>query len=602
MGVTPSRKLAVILHADVVGSTALVRLDETLAHQRIQEVFRRFSKTIHSYNGTAHEIRGDALVAEFARASDAVSASLAFQAINAAHNEQLPDDIRPIIRVGIAMGEVVIADNTMTGEGVVLAQRLEQLAEPGGVVVQESVSEIVPSRLPFEFESMGKKRLKGFNKSVSTFAARLERGADMPAPDATESDSEEVVTDPIKDQPPPVPDEKPSIAVLPFNNMSGDPEQEYFSDGITEDIITALSKVSDLLVIARNSTFIYKGKAVDIKQVGRDQGVRFVLEGSVRKAVKRVRVTAQLIDASTGHHLWAERYDRDLEDIFAVQDEIMRKIVSALDIHIREGEQARFWSSGTENLEAWECVRIGSDLLHGYRKDDLREVMRLGQQAIELDPEYAAAWILMSWYHSHVCDDTTRPEEERKRANESVLECARHALEYDPHCAEAYISLGMYHLDMNEHEAAIENANKSVELAPNHAYNIAISAAILNKCGEPALALERMRKAMRLSPVHPTWFLHILGQASRLADKNSEAIDAYEKMVVRQPDALVGHLSLATIFGETNQIEKAKASATEVLRIDPDFSTRQYMDSLSYRNPAEATRFGKGLRKAGLPK
>jgi len=294
-----------------------------------------------------------------------------------------------------------------------------------------------------------------------------------------------------------LPDE-PSIAVLPFTNMSSEPEQEYFSDGITEDIITALSKVSDLLVIARNSTFIYKDRAVDVKQVGRDQGVRYVLEGSVRKAGNRVRVTAQLVDATTSKHRWAERYDRDLEDIFAVQDEITREIVSALDVNLREGEQARFWSSGTKNLEAWECVRLGSDLLNAYRAEDIPEVMRLCQRAIDVDPEYAAAWVLLAWSHFHVADDSGHPEEERERALESVRDCAQRALEYDPSCAEAYVALGLYHLSSEEHDAAMQNANRSVELAPNHASNVATSAAILNKCGHPERAIERIRKAMLL--------------------------------------------------------------------------------------------------------
>jgi tetratricopeptide (TPR) repeat protein len=227
--------------------------------------------------------------------------------------------------------------------------------------------------------------------------------------------------------------------------------------------------------------------------------------------------------------------------------------------------------------------------------------MRLGQRAIDIDPEYAAAWVLLSWYHVHVNEDTTRPQNEREQANDAVLDCARRALEYDSHCAEAYASLGIYHLNLGEQDAAIENTNKSVELAPNHANNIAISAAILNKCGEPELAVERIRKAMRLSPVHPTWFMHILGEACRLGGKNDEAIVAYRALVSRQPDALVGHISLAAIFGEMSQLENAKMSAAEVLRINPKFSTRNYVDGLSYSDPAEAVRFEQGLRNAGLP-
>ncbi len=396
---------------------------------------------------------------------------------------------------------------------------------------------------------------------------------------------------------------EPSIAVLPFTNLSSDPEQEFFSDGITEDIITALSKVSALMVIASNSTFTYKGKAVDVKQVGRDQGVHYVLEGSVRKAGNRVRVTAKLIDATTGQHRWADRYDRDLVDIFAVQDEITRKIVSELDVHLREGEQARYWSSGTENLEAWECVRLGSDLLNAFQAKDIPEVMRLFQRAIDLDPEYAVAWVWLAWSHFHVADDYEYmyAKEECERALKSVRDCARQALELDPSCAEAYSSLGLYHLSSREHEEAMKNANKSVVMAPNHASIIAISAAILNKCGQPEKAIERIRKAMRLSPVYPTWFLMIFGQASRLVGRADAAIDAYCELTNREPDSLDSHISLAEIFGELNRVNEAKASAIEVLRINPDFSISKYVEDLAYIDPAENLRFKEGLRKAGLP-
>ena len=260
-----------IVHADVVSSTELVRLNETVADQRIQDAFRRFSKEIVSHDGIAHEIRGDALVAEFAKASDAVMAFLAFQDANTSRNDELPDDIRPVLRIGIALGEVVVTDNRMTGEGVVLAQRLEQLAEPGGVCIQDAAYQTVPKRLPFDYENLGDRELKGFDEPVRAYAARRKSEAQPEVAPQLEQESLKLP-------------EEPSIAVLPFANISGDPEQEYFSDGITEDIITALSRIPGLLVIARNSTMVYKGKAVDIKQVGREQGVRYVLEGSVRKA------------------------------------------------------------------------------------------------------------------------------------------------------------------------------------------------------------------------------------------------------------------------------------------------------------------------------
>ena len=400
----------------------------------------------------------------------------------------------------------------------------------------------------------------------------------------------------------PLPDE-PSIAILPFTNMSGDPEQEYFSDGITEDIITSLSKIKNLLVIARNSTFTYKGKSVDVSQVSREQGVRYVLEGSVQKSGNRVRVTAQLVEATTGHHIWAERYDRDLEDIFVLQDEITQRIVTELDVHLSAGEQARLWSGGTNNLEAWECVRMGSDLLNTVQTDLIPEATRLIKRAIDLDPEYAAAWVWLAWSHFHVSEDheSKFSEEERKQALKSTRNCAQQALKYDSSNAEAYAALALYDLSSLEHEAAKAKINKSVQLEPNHATNIAISAAILNKCGRPEIAIERIRKAMRLSPVYPSWHLSILGQAYRLAGMIDVAIETYNELINIESGSLEGQIALAEIFGETNQPDQAAVSAKEVLRLNPDFTINKYVDGLAYSDPAENLRFADGLRKAGLP-
>jgi adenylate cyclase len=448
--------------------------------------------------------------------------------------------------------------------------------------------------MPFDFESLGEQKLKGFDQPVRAFSASLRLGEELPA---SEGGSILKTEEPDGLQ---VPDQ-PSIAVLPFTNMSADPEQDFFADGMTEDIITALSKVSSLMVIARNSTFIYKGKAVDVKQVGRDQGVSYVLEGGVRKAGKRVRITAQLIDASTGQHRWAEHYDRDLEDIFVVQDEITKKIVSALDVHLLAGEEARFWSSSTEDLQAWECFRLGRDLMDTYRAEDIPEAIRLAQKATDHDPKYAAAWSLLAGCHFHIEEDPRYSEVERKQALQSMRDCAERALECDPSCASAYSMLGLYHLILKQYDEATQNANKSVNMAPNSAYNLARFAVILNKCGQPEQALERIRKAMRLCPVYPVWFLSVLGQVSRAMDRADEAVDAYTEWTSRDPDSLEGHIGLAEILGEVGKTEEARLSAAEVLKINPDFSISAYIGNLAFRDPAEITRFEQGLRLAGLP-
>jgi len=589
-----SRKLAVILHADVVGSTSLVQKNETLAHERIQAIFRKFSETIIAYGGIAREIRGDALVAEFDRASDAVAAALAFQIISGEFNSTLNDNIQPQLRIGISLGEVIIADSTLTGAGVVLAQRLEQLAEPGGVVVQGSVSETVPSRMPFEFNGLGEQMVKGFDQPVRAFIATLKSGERPPAPEGKVSAHDAEPSGPH------IPDE-PSIAVLPFTNMSNDPEQEFFSDGISEDIITALSKISALMVVARNSTFIYKGKAVDIKQVGLEQGVRYVLEGSVRKAGKRVRITAQLIDAIEGQHLWAERYDRNLEDIFDLQDEITQKIVIALDIQLVLGEQARLWAGGTANLEAWECVRLATDLLSGYQVEDTHEAKRLLHRAINLDPEYAFGWAILAGCNTLIAEDPRLSIDERNNVLELVREYAEKALSFDPTCSKAYAHLGLYHLNMRAYDAAEHNASKAAELSPNHANDQAIAAIIMNKCGNPEGALKRIRKAMRLSPFYPMWFLTALGQILRVLRRYDESIDVFFEMIKRDPEHNEGHIGLAEILGEIGRIDEAKKAAIDVLRLNPDFSINDYIRNLSYCDPAELTRLKTGLCNAGLP-
>jgi adenylate cyclase len=531
---------------------------------------------------------GDAVLARFDAVVDAVSSAIDIQEQLKLRNSDLPDERKVQFRIGVNSGDVIEDRGDIYGDGVNVAARLEGLAEPGGICISDAVRIAIGNKLGLAYEDMGDQRVKNIAEAVRAYQIVMR---------------EEVMeVDPLNLPSLELPD-KPSIAVLPFTNMSNDPEQEFFSDGITEDIITALSKISSMLVIARNSTFVYKGKAVDVKQVGRDQGVRYVLEGGVRKAGNRVRITAQLIDASTGQHRWAERYDRDLEDIFAVQDEITQKIVSELDVHLRSGEQARLFSSGTDNLEAWECVRLGSDLLNNMEGDQIGEAMRLLKRAIDLDPEYAAAWAWLAGGHFHISEDyeSKYSEVERKQALESTKDCARQALEFDPSSADAFAFLGLYHLSLSEHEAAKENINKSVQLAPNHATNIAISAAILNKCGQPEKAIERIRKAMRLSPVYPSWYITILGQAYRLAGMFDVAIETYTELISTETDYLDGHISLAEIFGATNQPDQAAVSAKEVLRLNPEFTIKKFVDDLAYSDPAENLRFADGLRKAGLP-
>jgi adenylate cyclase len=568
-----------------------------------------FEPKTAEYRGRVVKLIGDGTLMEFSSVVDAVSFAVDVQHVIAMRNIDVPENQRSTYRIGINIGDIIVEGDDIYGDGVNVAARLEELAEPGGICMSRTVVSHVKGKVDVKFEDLGAKQIKNLPDPVRVYsvafdtkketaheAVTSEGQASELDPKSAEKESDAAVLGIDLSLP-----ENPSIAVLPFTNMSGDPEQEYFSDGITEDIITALSKIPGVLVIARNSTFTYKGQAVDVKQVSREQGVQFVLEGSVRKAGNRARVTTQLIDATTGHHLWAERYDRDLEDIFAVQDEITREVVIALDVRLSGGEQARVWSSGTKNLEAWECVRFGIDLVNRGTPEGLREARRLCERAVELDPDYANAWVALGWTHQFEFDVGYAAKKSSDAALGLVLDCATNALNLDASCPDAYSLLSFYHLSKGEHDEAITVSEKAVSLAPNHAEILALSANVQNKSGNPERSLELINRAVRLSPLCPEWFLWVLGTAYRLAGQTDSAINAFEAASKRNANWLSIYVGLASMLGELGQVEDAKKSVTQILSLDPGFSIKRYMAGLSYRDPAVTARFEDGLRKAGLP-
>ncbi len=597
-------KLAAILCADVVGYSRLMAADEAGTFAQLKTLRKELiePKTAE-YNGRVIKLTGDGTLMEFGSVIDTVNFAVDVQQAMMERNASVPEELQVRYRIGINIGEIIVDDEDIYGDGVNIAARLEGVAEPGGIYISGKVYEEVSNKLPIAFEDMGEQEVKNIPKPV-----RMYRWADAVSPPSqavepeaapTRKESGEAVIGIDLSLP-----DTPSIAVLPFANMSADPEQEFFSDGITEDIITALSKIGSLLVVARNSTFTYKGTAVDVKQVGREQGVRYVLEGSVRKAGERVRVTAQLIDAKTGHHLWAERYDRDLVDIFAVQDEITREVVVALDVRLREGEQARIWSGGTKNVEAWECVRLGQDALNRNKLEDRIEARQLFDRARELDPDYPMAWFSLGRACFHDADVGTGYDSgaDRDASYESAVAYAMKAVELDPSCADAYALVGICRLSMGEHDEAVAMSEKAIALAPNHAQNLAIVAAVLNKTGQPERSFELIKRAMRLCPIYPGWYLYVLATACRLMHRNESAVSAFEEAIKRNPEnhpAL--HVGLASILGELGREEDAKRTAAVILRLEPNFSIEKYVGRLSYRDPTELTRFEDGLRKAGLP-
>jgi len=617
------RKLAVILHADVVGSTALVQQNETLAHERIQTVFNRFSDTIETYEGVAHELRGDALVAEFERASDAVAAALSYQAANAEFNASLEDDIQPQMRIGISLGEVVIADNTITGAGVVLAQRLEQLAEAGGLCIQGAAYETIPQRLPFNFASLGDQQVKGFDEPVRAYAVTLKTDEEIPAPEPTtlamETRQRRARTtrfsvaamtllvavvilfawwQPWEKTGKSKPGELPSIAVLPFQILSEDPKQDYFSDGVTNDIITDLSRFSNILVIAANSVFVYKGKAVNVKDVGRELGVRYVLEGSIQKVAKNVRINAQLIDATTDLHLWAERYDFTLDDVFKVQDEITSAVVSSLKVILTEEEKSRESIRYTNVIEAYDLFLRGRTYLRGTKRTHLK-ARELFEKAIKLDPGFSAAYAEKSFtYFSSFIMPMSRDPKVIKGA----LLAAERAVELDDNLPLAHARLAWAYFATRQHAKAVASARRAVALGPNDAEANVQLGNVLNWSGKPEEGKNYIEKAIRLNPHHPYYYLFYLGQSHYLQQNNDQAIELMRRVVTRAPYFLPVRRHLAVLYSEKGMLKEAKAETKEVLRIFPGASIADERARCFYRwTPDVLTRFFTGLRKSGMP-
>jgi adenylate cyclase len=590
--------LAVILHADVVGSTALVRKDERVAHERIQSSFRQLSEIIAAYGGVTHEVRGDALVAVFDRTSDGVSATLAFQVANTKQNAKLMDDIRPEVRIGIALGEVVMADNTITGPGVVLAQRIEQLAEPGGLCISAAVHEAVPRRLPVEFKTLGDQSVKGFDEPVRVYAVRLRAGAEVPDPvnDVHTNDNEAKPLAPMMVLP-----DRPSIAVLPFNNLSGDPEQEYFADGMTEDVITGLSRFRSLLVVARNSAFAYKGTSPDVREVARDLGVRYVVEGSVRQVGGRIRITGQLIDAETGNHLWAERYDRELEDIFAVQDEVTEAIVAAIAPEIGEVERKRAQRKPPDSLDAWTLYQRGLAAYYSSTAKGLRSAIEQFDRVNEVDPTFAPAFAMAAgarWrYVMHF-----EPVADRRSYLNQAQDKANRAITLDPRDPTGLWHAGRVHSLLGHHDAAIARSEEAVALNPNDAMSRYFLGAALCSAGRSEEAICYIDHAIRLSPRD----IYITGMLTHRAfvlfdlERYDEAFEWVQRACLSLNPRSMTFAVLAAVLTKLGRMEEARAAVDDLLEHAPRTSCAKYRE-YRFGGPETMERFVDALREAGLP-
>ena len=549
-------------------------MDETLAHQRIRHAFETLAGHINRYGGVAHEIRGDALVAEFARASDAISASLAFQTENSARNAGLNDTLRPVLRIGIAMGEVVIADNTVTGEGIILAQRLEQMAENGGICLQGAAYETTPKRLPFDFENLGEHQVKGFTEPVRIYGVTLRPDAALPEP------VEPMVTCTS------VPQllDKPSIAVLPFANLSQDPEQEYFSDGITEDIIAALSHFQTFPVISRNSSFTYKGQATGLQQIAEELGARYILEGSIRKSGDRLRITAQLSDTGSGHQVWSGKFDEVLDDVFEVQDQITLKIVTTIQPELAQSEIEKAKLTRTSNLSAWDLVLKGMYFVNRHTREEYIKAQDLFQRAIAIDPSYSDAWAGLAW--SYLRRIELHDSDQRQELSERGMHASRRAVELDDRSSLAHYVLGLCYVWQEDMEKALNEVEVALEINPFNAQARRGLGNRLDLIGRNSEGIMAMEQALQLSPRDPNC-PKLMGYLCRAYIDNGDpekALGWIQKAVNLRPENPDLHFRKAICLAHLDRVEEARQSLDECERLKPGFleerqEWRPYSDS-----------------------
>src|SRR6516164_201905 len=578
------RRLAAIFAADVAGYSRLIGADEEGTLTRLMAHRRELIEPkIAEHQGRLVKTTGDGVLAEFASPVKAVRCAIEVQHAMAERNADVPQQGRIEFRIGINLGDVVVEeDGDIYGDGVNVAARLENIAEPGAVYISRTVRDFVDGTPELVLEDLGERELKNIARAVQVFR--------IGGPTQT--------ANAVKAGPPAVP-HKPSIAVLPFTNMSGDAEQEYFSDGMTEDLITDLSKISALFVIARNSTFAYKGKSVRVQDIGRDLGVRFVLEGSIRKAGNRVRITAQLIDAGSGGHVWAERFDRDLTDIFATQDEVVEKIVRALAVTLTQGEAQRLRRRGTGNVQAYEFWLRARELLSRSTREGVAQAKAMHRRAIELDPDFAAphAGLSLATISEYVSDWAPDPAQ----ALDESERWARRALELDDQEPVSHMALGNVLLWRRDHEGALMEFRRTIALDPNFAQGHAAIGLALMYAGRPAEALEPFAMAKRLDPHYPSIVLHFVAQTNFSLGNYEAAVERLLERIARTPGTDSSRMMLASCYGHLGRTDHARAAWAELLKVNPGFSLVQRERVLPYKNAADFQRIVEGLAKAGLP-
>ncbi|SEJ80068.1 TolB amino-terminal domain-containing protein [Cribrihabitans marinus] len=620
------RRLAAILAADVVGYSRLIRNDEagTLEIVRTHRE-RLFEPIVSARNGRIVKLMGDGLLIEFASAVEAVLCAVEMQHFVGIENEDLPDDAQVRYRIGLNVGDIVVDQDDIQGDGVNIAARLESLAEPAGICMSVNVFDQVKGKLDLTIEDAGMHQVKNMADPLHVFRLALDEKATAlvspivrsaakpsrrrfaaaigvvlalvlgvaawwqpwgPAPTSSANGDQFLPAS-----------GKPSIAVMAFDNLNNDPSQDYLSDGLSENILTALSRFSDFFVVARNSTFTYKDKPTDVQQIAQELGVRYIVEGSVQIAGERLRANAQLIDATTGKHLWAEQYDRDLQDIFEVQDEITRTVASTLSTSINLAEYDRLKHQPTESLGAYELSRRAQEHSFEFSKTDNIQARRLSEQAIALDPNFAGAYAELAWAHAFGYRFGWSENLSREESLDLAFEMARKAIDLEPLNFAGYAVLAYVTMYSGDLDRAVTLYDKAISLNPNSAGTLVNSTDPLVYSGRAEEAVERMRSAIRLNPHHPDWYLWNLGWAQYFAEDYAGALASIEKMN-EVPDRL--RRTLAPILLRLEREEEARTLIDQFLADNPDYSIEEASQA-PFESDDYLNRWLDDLRRLGVP-
>ncbi len=617
------RKLTAILSADVQGYSRLMGDDERATVETITAYRKVMTDLIKDHHGRVVDAKGDNVLAEFPSVVDAIQCAVEIQKELKVKNADLPKHRRMEFRIGINLGDVIEKEETIYGDGVNIAARLESLAEGGGICISGTAFDQIGKKVPLGYEYLGEQTVKNIEKPIRVYRALVDPESvgkvigEKPRlrkwhwaafgglailivagalafwdfylrPDVEPASLDKMAF--------PLP-EKPSIAVLPFVNMSGDPKQEYLSDGITESLITAFSRIPYLFVIARNSSFTYKGKAVKVQQVAEDLGVQYVLEGSVQRSGDLLRITAQLIDALNGRHIWSQRYDRKLKELFAMQDDVTMEILQAMRVKLKDGEQV-LRVKRPKNIEAALKAYEAQDYVLRFTPEANDMARKLAEEVVAMEPDWGEGYYILS--EAHMMDVWLGTTKSRKESFARAIEYAEKAVSLDDSFAQALALLGFLYGMKGEYDKSVAFGEKAVAKDPNGADAHAFLGNCLNIAARPQEAIPYYKKAMRLNPSPPQWYYIQLGRSYHMLGRYEEAVAQVKKALALAPNSFMAYLQLHFTYAEMGREDEARAAAEEMMRINPKFSADKYAKTLPYKDRDYCRRWGEALRKAGL--